>query len=27
VGMGNGDSQEKDIELEGNGAQDIHDDS
>jgi len=27
VGMGNGDSQERDIELEGNGAQDIHDDS
>jgi len=25
--MGNGDSQERDIELEGNGAQDIHDDS
>jgi hypothetical protein len=25
--MGGGDSQEEDIELEGNGAQDIHDDS
>jgi hypothetical protein len=25
--MGNGDSQKEDIELEGNGAQDIHDDS
>jgi hypothetical protein len=25
--MGNGDSQKEDIELEGNGAQDIYDDS
>jgi len=27
VGMGIGGSQKEDIELEGNGAQDIHDDS
>jgi len=27
VGIGIGGSQKEDIELEGNGAQDIHDDS